>query len=200
MNKILENIKNRRSIRRYAEDQIKDEELDMIIEAAIYAPTGNNTQPWHFTIIQNKEMIDYLNVEAKKIMENIMENLPDDWFSIDEISGTAQKVVKMGRAERVHIFHHAPTVIIISGKEDATSPLPDCCAATQNILLAAESLDMGSCWIGIARCCFENQDNIKKLGIPEGYKPYYAVSLGYKASNKNLKAPKRNKDVVNYIK
>ena len=200
MNKILENIKNRRSIRRYAEDQIKDEELDMIIEAAIYAPTGNNTQPWHFTIIQNKEMIDYLNVEAKKIMENIMENLPDDWFSIDEISGTAQKVVKMGRAERVHIFHHAPTVIIISGKEDATSPLPDCCAATQNILLAAESLDMGSCWIGIARCCFENQDNIKKLGIPEGYKPYYAVSLGYKSSNKNLKVPKRNKDVVNYIK
>ena len=42
----------------------------MIIEAAIYAPTGNNHQPWHFTIIQNKEMIDYLNVEAKKIMAN----------------------------------------------------------------------------------------------------------------------------------
>jgi len=200
VNKILENIKNRRSIRRYVEDQIKDEELDMIIEAAIYAPTGNNTQPWHFTIIQNKEMIDYLNVEAKKIMANIMENLPDDWFSIDEISGTAQKVVKMGRAERVHIFHHAPTVIIISGKKDATSTLPDCCAATQNILLAAESLDIGSCWIGIARCSFENQDNIQKLGIPEGYKPYYAVSLGYKASNKNVKAPKRNRDVVNYIK
>lgn len=199
MNKILENIKNRRSIRRYVEDQIKDEELDMIIEAAIYAPTGNNNQPWHFTIIQNKEIIDYLNVEAKKIMAEIMENLSDDWLSIDEISGRAQKVVKMGRSEHFHIFYHAPTVIILSGKEDAAAPLPDCCAATQNILLAAESLDIGSCWIGIAKFCFENQDNIKKIGIPEGYKPYYAVSLGYNASNKNL-APKRNRDVVNYIK
>lgn len=198
MNKVLENIKNRRSIRRYVEDQIKDEELDMIIEAAIYAPKEIMIKMalYNYT---NKEMIDYLNVEAKKIMANIMENLPDDWFSINEINGTVKKVGIMGRSERIHIFHHAPTVIIISGKKDATSPLPDCCAATQNILLAAESLDIGSCWIGIARCSFENQDNIKKLEIPEGYKPYYAVSLGYKASNKN-KAPKRNKDVVNYIK
>ena len=72
-------------------------------------------------------MIDYLNVEAKKIMANITENLPDDWFSINEINGTVKKVGIMGRSERIHIFHHAPTVVIISGKKDATSPLPDCC-------------------------------------------------------------------------
>jgi hypothetical protein len=46
---------------------------------------------------------------------------------------------------------------------------------------------------------FENQENIRKLEIPEGYKPYYAVSLGYKASTENV-APERNRDVVNYIK
>jgi nitroreductase len=195
VNKVLENIKNRRSIRKYLKDQIKDEDLDMIIEAAIYAPTGGNNQHWHFTIIQNKEIIDYLNVEAKKVMAN----LPDDWLSLDEISGSAEQVIKMGRSEHLHIFYHAPTVIIISGKEDASTPIPDCSAATQNILLTAESIDIGSCWIGLARFSFENQDNIKKLRIPDGYKPYYAVSLGYKASNKNI-APKRNRNVVNYIK
>ena len=195
MNEVLENIKKRRSIRKYLKDQIKDEELDVIIEAAIYAPTGGNQQPWHFTIIQNKEIIDYLNVEAKKVMAN----LPVDFSSIDEIKGNAEQVIKMGKSEHLHILYHAPTVIIISGKEDATTPLLDCSAATQNILLTAESLDIGSCWIGLARFSFENQENIRKLEIPEGYKPYYAVSLGYKASTENV-TPERNRDVVNYIK
>ncbi len=195
MNKVLENIKNRRSIRQYHKNQIKDDELDMIIEAAIYAPTGGNEQPWHFTVIQDSEFIDQMNVEAKKVMAN----LPADFNSIDEISGSAEKVIQMGKSEQLHIFYHAPTVMIISGREGATTPLPDCCAATQNILLTAESMDIGSCWVGLARFSFENQEIIRKLGIPDGYKPYYAVCLGYKASNNNV-APERNRDVVNYIK
>lgn len=183
MNEVLETIKNRRSIRKYLPEQIKDEELDMMLEAAIYAPTGHNDQPWHFTVIQNKELIDEMSAESKKVMAN----LPVDW------------IAKMGKAEHLHIFYNAPTVIVVSGKEDATSPLPDCCAAIQNILLAAECIDIGSCWIGLARFFFENEENIGRLGIPEGYKPYHAISLGYKASHNNI-APERNVNVVNYIK
>lgn len=68
MNEVLETIKSRRSIRKYLSKQIKDEELDMILESAIYAPTGHNDQPWHFTVIQNNELIDEMSVESKKIM------------------------------------------------------------------------------------------------------------------------------------
>jgi len=183
LNEVLRNIKSRRSIRKYRNEQIKDEELEMILESAIYAPTGGNDQPWHFTVVQNKELIDEMNKKCKKAMVEV----PVDW------------IAKMGKAENLHIFYNAPTVIVVLGKEDATSPLPDCCAAIQNMLLAAESIGIGSCWIGLARFFFEDKENIKKLGVPEGYKPYYGVSLGYKASNNN-KAPERNKDVVNYIK
>ena len=183
MNEVIETIKSRRSIRKYLPEQIKDDEIEMILESAIYAPTGHNDQPWHFTVVQNKDLIDKMSAESKKIMAN----LPIDW------------IAKMGKAEHLHIFYHAPTVIVVSGKEDATSPLPDCCAAIQNMLLAAECIGIGSCWIGLARFFFENPVNIKKLGVPEGYKPYYAVSLGYKASPNN-KAPERNINVVNYIK
>lgn len=183
MNKVLENIKSRRSIRKYRSEQIKDEELEMILESAIYAPTGGNDQPWQFTVIQNKKLIDEMSAESKKVMANA----PIDWMA------------QMGKSEHYHVLFHAPTVVIVSGKEDATSPLPDCCAAIQNMLLAAESIDIGSCWIGLARFFFENPENIEKLGIPEGYKPYYAVSLGYKGSSNN-KAPERNTNVVNYIK
>ncbi|HMK54284.1 MAG TPA: nitroreductase family protein, partial [Methanobacteriaceae archaeon] len=175
--------KSRRSIRKYLQEQIEDDELEIILESAIYAPTGHNDQPWHFTVIQNKELIDLMSAESKKVMAN----LPVEW------------IAKMGKAEHLHIFYHAPTVVVVSGKEDATTPLPDCCAAIQNMLLAAESIDIGSCWIGLARFFFENPENIEKLSIPESYKPYYAVSLGYKASSNNV-APERNKNVVDYIK
>lgn len=54
MNKVLEVIKSRRSIRRYLPEQIKQNELDAIIEAGLYAPSAHNDQPWHFTVIREK--------------------------------------------------------------------------------------------------------------------------------------------------
>ncbi len=124
-----------------------------------------------------------MSTESKKVMAD----LPIDW------------IAKMGKSEHLHIFYHAPTAIVVSGKEDATPPLPDCCTAIQNILLAAECIDIGSCWIGLARFFFEIRENVEKLGISEGYKSYYAVCLGYKASENNM-APERNRNVVNYIR
>ena len=183
LNKVLETIKSRRSIRKYLPKQIKDEELDVILESAIYAPTGHNDQPWHFTIIQNKELIDEMSVESKKVMANS----PVDWMA------------NMGKAEHLHLFYNAPTVVVVSGKKDTVSPFADCCAAIQNMLITAESLDIGSCWIGLVKFFFENPENVEKLNLPENYEPYYAVCLGYKASHNNV-APERNIDVVNYIK
>ncbi|MDO9627280.1 MAG: nitroreductase family protein [Methanobacteriaceae archaeon] len=183
MNPVLENIKNRRSTRKYLPEQIKKEELDIILEAGIYAPSGHNDQAWHFTVVQNKELIDSMSEESKKAMAE----LPIDW------------IAKMGRSENLHIFYNAPTVVVVSGKKDATSPFADCCAAIQNMLLAAESIDIGSCWIGLARFFYENPENLKKLNIPEGYEPHYSVCFGYKAISTS-NAPERNRDVLNYIK
>ena len=183
MNEVLETIKSRRSIRKYLPEQINNEELDIILESAIYAPTGHNDQPWHFTVIQNKELIDEMSAVSKKLMEESSV----DWM------------VKMGKSEHLHLFYNAPTVIVVSGKKGTVSPFADCCAAIQNMLIAAESLDIGSCWIGLVKFFFENPENVKKLNLPENYEPYYAVCLGYKGSSNNV-APERNKNVVNYIK
>ena len=183
MNEVLETIKSRRSIRKYLPEQIKDEELDMILESAIYAPTGHNDQPWHFTVIQNKELIDEMSAESKKLMAES----PVDWMA------------KMGKAEHLHLFYNAPTVVVVSGKKDTVSPFADCCAAIQNMLITAESLDIGSCWIGLVKFFFNDPQNVEKLNLPENYEPYYAVCLGYKGSSSNV-APERNIDVVNYIK
>ncbi len=80
MNQVLETIKNRRSVRKFKKEQLKDSEIEAILEAAIYAPTALNEQPWHFTVIQNKELLDEINTVSKKTLaENpeSMKNMPE---------------------------------------------------------------------------------------------------------------------------
>jgi nitroreductase len=182
MNQTIKTIKNRRSVRQYLPEQIKDSELDEILDAAIYAPTGHNDQPWHFTVIQNPDLIDEINIGAKKVMAS----MDMDWIS------------KLGQMENFHIFHRAPTVVIVSGRKDATTPLVDCSAAVQNMLLAAESMDIGSCWIGFAKFYFMNPENQKKFKIPEENDVHFGVSIGYKV-RENSKAPERNKNVITHF-
>jgi nitroreductase len=183
MNEVLKTIKKRRSVRKYQDEQIKDEELDKILESAIYAPNGSNTQSWHFTVIQNKDMINQINDGAKEVMKEI--DVP--W------------IANMARSDDFNIFHHAPTVIIVSAKKDTLTPTEDCSAATQNMLLAAESMDIGSCWIGFAKFYFLKGENMKKFNIPEGNEVQFGVALGYKV-NENPKAPTRNRNVFTYFR
>ncbi|TDT60960.1 nitroreductase family protein [Fonticella tunisiensis] len=191
MNQIIETIKSRRSIRRYLPEQIKDEELNLILEAAIYAPSGHNDQPWHFTVIQNKELIDYISQRTKELMVNAS----TDW------------IAKMGSSEKYHLLHNAPTVIIVSGVSNPNpelpySPIADCSAAIQNMLLAAHSIGIASCWIGLTSFLFEREEEVKRLNlnIPEGYTPLFAVTLGYSSLSKNPTALERKSSVINYIK
>lgn len=184
MNEVLKAIRNRRSVRTYLPTQIKQEDLDLIIESGIYAPSGHNDQPWHFTVIQNKEILKHINDKSKELMAQ------------SEISW----IKNMGSNPKVNLIYDAPTLIIVSGNKSALSPKVDCSAAIQNMLLAAESLNIGSVWIGLITFFLKLEDEAKKLGIPEGYEAYYGVALGYKSLNKELIAPKRKLNVVNYIR
>lgn len=184
MNDIIKNIKERRSTRKFKEEQIKDGELEVIIEAGIYAPSAHNQQPWHFTIIQNKDIISEINEESKKAMKEHS----DKW------------IAKLGNNEKFDIHYNSPTVIVVSEKKDCYSKSVNASAATQNMLLSAESIGVGSCWIGFSKFYLAQEDKIKKLNIPDGYEPQYTVALGYKALDTKQNAPKRNKEVVNYIR
>lgn len=186
MNDIIQNILNRRSVRVYLEDQIKDGDLELILKSGLYSPSACNTQPWHFTVVQNKEIMKRLNIETK----NIMINSDNELFS------------KMGSNESYDIFYKAPTVIVISGEKDSVKPETDCAAATENMLLAAESLGAGSCWIGLLAYLFKSNNAgefINLLQIPPNYEPYYAITLGYK-KYQNPKPQSRREDTVNYIR
>lgn len=183
MNAVIENIKKRRSIRNYKKEQIKEEELQLILEAGTYAPSGCNAQSWHFTVIQDREFIDFMNDVAKEKLKN----------------SSNETFRKMANNKELDLTHGAPTLVVVSGKQEAYSPLTDCSAAIQNMLLAAESLNVGSLWIGIIDGSFDDERVAKRLNIPEGYKPYYGVAFGYKNTDE-VKAPKRKEGVITYIR
>lgn len=185
LNETLMVIKKRRSIRKYKTEQIKDSELQAILNTAIYAPNAINQQKWHFTVIQDKSL---LNTMVNIIKENIMK------------SGTDLLIERVNTPD-YNTFHHAPTVILISGDKNAHCIQIDCGMAAQNITLAAESLNIGSCVIASSGFLFasEKGNSLREvLGIPEMYNHICTVALGYK--DELPEAPTRNKDVFNYIK
>jgi nitroreductase len=175
MNAVLKPIARRRSARKFLGEQIKEAELDAILAAALQAPSAHNDQSSYFTVVQNRELIDEMS-EGSKVE---MRKAPVDWM------------IAMGSNEALNIYYKAPTVIIVAGKKDAISPLVDACAAIQNILIAAESLGIGACWIGFAKFYFTGPDRYRKLGIPESYEVHYGVALGYKPEGPAAKPPAR---------
>lgn len=183
MNQVIDVIKKRRSVRAYKEEQIKEDELQAILDAGLWAPSGHNSQPWHFTVIQDTDFIKHMSVVSLQGMTQS----PVEW------------VARMGMNGR-DIFYGAPTVVVVSGKKnELLEPLIDCSAAVENMLLAAESLDIGSCWIGLVRFFFAHEEEVKKLQLPEGYKPFYAVCFGYKV-RPNGRGPLRAQGTVSYIR
>ena len=184
-NVVIETIKSRRSIRSYKKEQISDKQLQEILDAGMHAPSSHNSQSWHFTVIQNEKVIEHISNKAKEVMINSGDN----------------KIVQIGKGAG-NIFYEAPTVIVVSGNQNSNSgsTVVDCSAAIENMLLASESLGLGSIWIGLIKFFFTLEDEVKKLNIPEGYVPHYAIAVGYKQDNIKLKEKVINKDVVNYIK
>lgn len=184
-NNFLELIKSRRTIRKFKPEQISKDKLDAIIEAGLYAPSGLNAQDWHFTIIQDSSILDELNRDIKEAAQT--SNLPD-------------KFKKAFSNENLNVFYGAPTVILISGEENGLYALANTSAASQNIMLAAHAVGLGSCWIGTIDMLFNSDkknEYLSKLKIPKGYSPLHAIVVGEK--DMNPIAPKRRENTVTYI-
>lgn len=186
MNDTIKSIKARRSVRVYTPDQIPQEALDAIIEAGLYAPSAMNGQPWHMTVIQNREVLNALNASA-----------------MDAMAASDNPYFKKFTAnESFNIFYHAPTAVVISGAADSPYAGTDCAAAAQNMLVAAESLNIGSCWVGLTNFALKGEKGAffkEQLQIPEGYEPLYTLIFGHKRTG-GTSAPQRKAGSVNYVR
>jgi nitroreductase len=185
INDTLKHIRNRKSVRVYRPMQVKDSELQAVIQAGQYAAAGTESQSLHITVIQNVEMLEKMTGIFK------------DEFK--KAGGDAEK--QFGENPDFKIFYGAPTGIIVSGGEKSPYALVDCAAAVENMLIAAESLGLGTCWLQMNMIIFEGEKGkelVKELRIPDGYKPLYTFALGYKAEDTGSEM--RGENAVTYVK
>jgi nitroreductase len=182
----LEVIKTRRSIRKFKGTQIPYPELQEIMECALYAPSGMNQQKWHFSVVQDKSMIDRM---VNTIKENML-NSGNEMFA------------KNAKNPTFNVFYGAPTIVLITAEEKAMFTQFDCGAAAENIALAAAAMNIGSCIIAMSGFVFSgarSKEFKQELGVPANYEHIISVALGYK-EGENPEAPPRKKDVVSYIR
>lgn len=158
MNEVLNTIAKRYSCRSFTNHPIEIEKVEAIALAAIQAPSAVNKQPWQIIVIQDKALIEEMDVYGMS--------------QLDEAS--YQRI--MGRGGK--LFYNAPLMVVIAknGNKDL-----DCGIVTQNVTLAATSLGLGSVVCALAGYVFNN-DAYKNKIIPEGYEFAISVLIGYPAN------------------
>lgn len=152
----LDWIYTRRSIRKYTGKVIPESTIEEIIKAAMYAPSAVNKQPWHFIVVSERNILD-----------RIREIHPYASF----LATASHAILVCGDTELQH---------------DEGYYVVDCGAATQNLLLAAHMLGIGSCWIGVHPREERKKRFAELFGLPDHVQPYALVSLGYPQEEKKI--------------
>lgn len=166
---VLDNIHARKSVRSYTDEPVTPEQVETLLRAAMAAPSGKNVQPWRFVVVTRPETKQKLAVGFNKMIAT------------------------------------APVAIVICGLTANPSGIAnnnwtaDCAAATENLLLAAESLGLGAVWTA----CYPYDDRmlpaIEALGLPDNIKPYCIVPVGHPAGD-NKPKNKWNPGHIHYEK
>ncbi len=164
MNETIKNLVERRSCRKYSSTQIKEDELNSVLKAGEYAPTGMGMQSPIIVVLQNKSIIDKLSKLNAKIM---------------------------GKDEDP--FYGAPTVLVVLADKNIGTYIEDGSLVLGNLMNAAYSLGLGSCWIHRAKEEFETDEGkelLKEWNIPENYVGIGHCILGYPEEKSEAKPRK----------
>ena len=171
MNAAYQNLLDRRSCRKYLPDQIKPEELDAILEAGIYAPTGGNRQTPLVVAVQDAALIR----EIEKLNAHAAGN------------------------DAARTFYGAPTLVVVFGIRDSALSMADANLVIGNLLNAANAVGVDSCYIWRAAESFDSEAGAAlkaKWGIPAEYVGVGNVILGYGAPDGKQKAAPRKEGYV----
>jgi nitroreductase len=184
MNEILRVIRERRSVRRYADGPIDDTILDQLLDAAIWAPSAVNAQPWAFGVIRDHSLLDRYAGRAKAMY------LTDP--PVADLASTPEAVLghlrELMSEPDYDVFHGAGTLITIY----ATAPggVPDCYLAGENLMLAAHAVGLGTCPIGLALPLLNLHDVKDQLGVDQSFVAALPIVVGHPAEQPHVTARK----------
>ncbi|MBT3981718.1 MAG: nitroreductase family protein [Bacteriovoracaceae bacterium] len=191
-NEVEKVILNRRSVRRFRSKKVPDYLLRRILEAGRYAPSAGNCQPWRFIVLQNWEMIQEMSDILIKKM-GPLEKIVNSTGLARDIAVSAIGLLKsqsMGDlrpfgatrevlAGRLKIFHDSPVVILVlKDTRGIDSPEFDTGLCSQNMVLAAHSLGLATCYIGFASF-LKDKKWLRKMEISKPWEISTAICVGY---------------------
>lgn len=169
MNEVIEVLKTRRSVRSFLPDQIEEEQLDAVLEAGTYAPSGMGKQSAQIVVVQHKELIKQLCRMNQ------------------EVNGSTSDP-----------YYGAPLIILVFAKQDNRNHVQDGSMVLGNLMNAAHALGIGSCWINREREMFETVEGKRLMqawGVEEGMEGIGALAMGYPAQQSPKPKPRKE----NYI-
>ena len=165
MNDVIKTILERRSVREYKSDMVKDELIDEIVKAGTYAPSGRGAQSPIIIAITNKKIRDKLASINAKIAGGVTDP-----------------------------FYGAPVVLVVLADKNIPTYIYDGSLVMENMMLAAKSLGLGSCWIHRAKEEFETEEGkalLKSLGIMGDYEGIGNCIIGYPEMDNMRKNPRK---------
>ncbi|MDM8309171.1 nitroreductase family protein [Phocaeicola barnesiae] len=156
---VVKTIMERRSIRKYKPQPVEREKMQTIVECGVNAPNAMNRQPWEIRVVDNPDFINGVTELYKKEQPKVAE---DPNFK--------------------NMFRNAPTVVFIGRDVQSGSAEFDCGLLSENMMLAAQSMGIGSCCLGSPAAFMRSPaaaEYLKQLGFSEGYELLYCIAFGY---------------------
>ncbi len=186
---------SRRSCRNYTDKPVDPVILEDLVKIGITAPSATNSQQWAFTLLESRDVVVKFASRIALFFKRLNKTAEQSFLrwllncigkrELDNYYREYYESVKLGLEEwetagKDILFHGAAAVIIVGSSRDASYPKDDALLATQNILLAAHSMGLGTCLIGFAVAAMEKDKSIKRfLGIPDEEDVYAVIALGY---------------------
>lgn len=175
MNETLRLIQDRRSIRKFTDTPLTRDQIDLLTSAAMASPSAMNRQPWRFHFIVNPVTIAAINDAALTK------------FNEDGNQAVLERLASRGADS---IFYGAPLVVIITAARSEMTgyAMIDVGIATENIVLAAQSIGLGSCVIGLASAAFSGYHRMtvgQAIQMPDDHEFAISIAIGYPAMTKD---------------
>lgn len=181
---VMEAIYQRRSVRAYTEQPVDKAAVEVLIKAAIQAPSSMNEQPWAFAVIQDPTQ---LAAWSERIKAHVLQHLNPD--------SPLAKYRDMLSSPDYHVFHRAATLIIICARPGTHDGEEDCSLAAQNLMLAAHAMGLGTCPIGFARPWLNLAKSKREVALRTDYKAVFPVVVGY-PKGETAAVPRREPEIV----
>lgn len=192
--KILERMKERKSIRDYTDERVSEEDLKLILDCARFAPSGENAQTWRFIVVRNKENKEFLaqiskNGSGRRFTGEFLTKSMHARFTGLKDPEKRMKAFKKLTSGNVSAFvSQADLILIVLGKKDVWDTPYDTSAAIENILLAVTELKLGSCWVIAPVTDVRDEIKLKEyFNIPDDLKVISILPIGHPSRIPNIR-------------